>query len=283
MRPEAADWLAHLPAVLDRHRETLRALTAVAESDDRIRLLVVGCSIGRGVADSLSDIDAYMGIAKGAWPAFLSDVDALVKTLGEFVDLYHKTMIPPGKAAYQFTFVQYANGVPLELVVAEAPESRARPADWVVLHDPDDRVKGEATPGYGTIEEVRDWSQAAWTRLGGCAKYLARGSLWEALEMLHLARTDAWRLWAVAHHIADPQYGLTAVLDTPSAPLPPNISGTVPRLDRAEIMRAALACADLLDATWPRATSAVLREQLEPMPLAGWVRRNLAALALAES
>ena len=283
MRREATDWLARLPTDLGRHREILRALAAVAESDERIRLLVVGCSIGRGLADALSDIDAYIGIANGAWPAFLSDVDALVKRLGRVIDVYHKTIVPPAGAAYQFTFVQYENGVPLELVVAEAPESRTRPADWVVLHDPDGRVKGEAKPEHATIDQVRDWSQAAWTRLGGCAKYLARGSLWEALEMLHLARTDAWRLWAVAHHIADPQYGLTAVFDAPGTPLPPSISSTVPRLDRAEIVRAAVACADLLDAVWPRATSAVSNDELQPAPLAGWVRPKLAALALAES
>jgi hypothetical protein len=283
MRPEATDWLARLPVELDRHRETLRALAAVAEADERVRLLVVGCSIGRGVGDSLSDIDAYIGIANRAWPAFLNDVDALVKRLGEVVDLYHKTIIPPGKAPYQFTFVQYQNGVPLELVIAEAPESRARPADWVVLHDPDERVKGEARPEYATIEQVRDWSQAAWTRLGGCAKYLARGSLWEALEMLHLARTDAWRLWAVAHHVADPQYGLTAVFDTPDIPIPPGISSTVPRLDRGEIIRAAIACADLLDAVWPRAAAAVSGNKVEAAPLAGWMRRKLAALALPET
>ena len=283
MRPEATDWLARLPAELDRHREILRALAAVAESDERVRMVVVGCSIGRGVADSLSDIDAYIGIASEAWPAFLSDVDELVKRLGKVVDLYHKTIVPPTKAPYRFTFVQYESGVPLELVVAEAPESRPRPADWVVLHDPDDRVRGEARPEYATIEEVRDWSSAAWTRLGGCAKYLARGSLWEALEMLHLARTDAWRLWAVAHHVADPQYGLTAVFDTPDTPLPPKISSTVPHLDRAEIIRAAIACADLLDAVWPRATSAVSDEKVKPAALAGWMRRRLAALALADS
>jgi hypothetical protein len=278
MRPEGTEWLARLPAALDRHREILRGLAAAAESDDRIRLLVVGCSIGRGVADSLSDIDAYIGIGKGAWPAFLSEVGPLVKTIGEVVDLYHKMLTPSGKAAYQFTFVQYQNGVPLELVVAEAPETRARPADWVVLHDPDGRVRGEAKPEYATVEQVRDWSQAAWTRLGGCAKYLERGSLWEALEMLHLARTDAWRLWAVAHHVSDPQYGLTAVFDAPGTPLPPNISGTVPHLDRAEIMRAALVCADVLEAVWPEAIFAAAGERIEPSALAGWVRGTLTAL-----
>jgi hypothetical protein len=278
MRAESTDWLARLPAALDRHREILRGLTAAAKSDERIRLLVVGCSVGRGVADSLSDIDAYIGVAKGAWPGFLSEVGPLVKTIGAVVDLYHKAITPPGKATYQFTFVQYENGVPLELVVAEAPESRARPVDWVVLHDPDSRVRGDAKLEYATMEQVRDWSQAAWTRLGGCAKYLARGSLWEALEMLHLARTDAWRLWAVAHHVSDPQYGLTAVLDAPGTPVPPDIAGTVPRLDRGEILRAALACADLLDAVWPGAISAASGEQIEQAALAGWMRSKLTAL-----
>jgi hypothetical protein len=219
-----------------------------------------------------------MGIGNGAWPVFLGDVDALVGKLGKAVDLYHKTIVPSGKAAYEFTFVQYENGVPLELVVAEAPDSRARPADWVVLHDPDGRVKDEVEPEYATREQVLDWSQAAWTRLSGCAKYLARGSLWEALEMLHLARTDAWRLWAVAHHISNPQYGVTAVFDAPGTPLAPRIADTVPHLDRDEIMRAALVCADVLEAVWPQAISAASSDQMDPTALAGWVRRTLTAL-----
>ncbi len=66
------------------------------------------------------------------------------------------------------------------------------------------------------------------------------------------------------------------MLDNPVAGLPPGIEGAVAGLDPGELRRAALACADLLDATAPLA--AVTVGACLPLALAGYVRRRLEAL-----
>ncbi len=89
------------------------------------------------------------------------------------------------------------------------------------------------------------------------AKYLRRGSLWEALERLHEARAQVWRLWAVSQGLRYPVYGLTAVLDHPEVGLPTGIEATVAGLDRPGLLRAAVVCADLLEGVAASAARAV--------------------------
>jgi hypothetical protein len=276
MLASAVEWLESLPRQLDPHRIVLRRLMRETDRDDRIRLIIVGCSIGRGVADALSDIDAYVGVRP--WLPFLAGLEPLLGRLGEVVDLYHQRLARAEAAPYQRTFVLYRSGVQLDLVIADAPEAMPRRPDWVVLHDPDGRVSSEAGDRNVTLEQIRTWAYEGWEHLAACAKYLARGSLWEAHEQLHSARTQTWRLWAVARRVADPQYGLTAVLDEPQAPLPPNIDATLARLERRDLAVAALTCADLLSALWPDAVAAVVDEPAPLPPLAGYVRSQLAAV-----
>jgi hypothetical protein len=115
----------------------------------------------------------------------------------------------------------------------------------------------------------------AFVHLSGCAKYIARGSPWEVLESLHRARTELWRLWAAAQRVPDPQYGLTAVLDSPPTPLPDDIDKTVASLDREQLLRAAITCCELLLRVWPSAISAVSDRALPAPTVAGEVRRQL--------
>lgn len=61
-------WLQSLPDALAPHTAVLQRLIEEAQRDERIRVLVVGCSIGRGVADELSDIDTA-GCSRGDDPA----------------------------------------------------------------------------------------------------------------------------------------------------------------------------------------------------------------------
>lgn len=284
MRRDADQWLRSLPAKLRRHEVVLRRLLSEAEKDERMRLLLVGCSIGRGAADARSDVDASVGIAEHDWPGFTSDIDHLVMKLGEVVDRRHQ-LVPhpePGKRPYHHTFAQYTSGVQLDLVVSPAPDECEPRPDWVVLYDPDERVKGEAKVTTATADQVRGWAVDGFVHLSACAKYIARGSLWEALEALHRARAELWRLWAVAQRVPDPQYGHTAVLDSPGTPLPPGIETTLAPLEREELGRAAIDCADLLMAIWPQAIAAVSDAALPPPPLAAWVRRQLTSRHRAE-
>lgn len=252
-----------------------------AERDPGIRVLVVGCSIGRGAADELSDVDAMYAVLDTAWSDAVRDSAALVRRVGDVVDMHQQIIDHPNRElpAYQHTFAQYASGVQLDLVVSIARERLAPRPDWVVLYDPDERVVGEAKATEATEEQVRRWMHVAFVHLSACAKYLTRGSLWEANAQLDAARAELWRLWAAAERIADPQYGLTAVLDAPDAPMPNNIEATVAGLDRRALRSAAMACGELLVWTWPRAISTVASADLAMPPLSEWVLRQLRDVA----
>ena len=281
MRADADRWLRSLPKDLAPHREVMLGLMREAERVPGIRVLVVGCSIGRGAADELSDVDAMYAVVETAWNDALRDSAGVVRRVGDVIDMHQQIIDPANRELppYQHTFAQYASGVQLDLVVALARERQAPRPDWIVLYDPDGRIVGEAKSSAATEEHVRQWMHIGLVHLSACAKYLTRGSLWEANAQLDAARAELWRLWAVAERIADPQYGLTAVLDAPDAPMPENIEATVAGLDRRALRSAAMSCGELLVWTWPRAISAVATADLAMPPLAEWVLRQLKNVA----
>jgi len=281
VREHAEGWLRSLPNELAPHRELLHGLIREAERDPGIRVLVVGCSLGRGAADELSDVDAMYAVVDTAWPDAIRESAGVVRRIGDVVDMYQQVIEPPDRALvpYQHTFAQYASGVQLDLVVAVARERQTPRPDWIVLYDPDGRVDGDAKATVATEAQVRQWMYVALVHLSACAKYLTRGSLWEAQAQLDATRAELWRLWAVAERIADPQYGLTAVLDAPDAPMPENIEATVAALDRRALRSAAMSCGELLVWTWPRAISTVATADLAMPPLAEWVLKQLRDVA----
>jgi hypothetical protein len=281
VRADADRWLRSLPNELAPHREVMLGLMREAERDPGIRVLVVGCSIGRGAADELSDVDAMYAVVDTAWNDALRDSAGVVRRVGDVIDMHQQIIDPADRALppYQHTFAQYASGVQLDLVVALARDRQAPRPDWIVLYDPDGRIVGEAKSSAATEEHVRQWMHIALVHLSMCAKYLTRGSLWEANAQLDAARAELWRLWAVAERIADPQYGLTAVLDAPDAPMPDNIEATVAGLDRRALRSAAMSCGELLVWTWPRAISTVATADLAMPPLAEWVLKQLRDVA----
>lgn len=281
MRADADRWLRSLPKELAPHREVMLGLLREAERDPGIRVLVVGCSIGRGAADELSDIDAMYAVVDTAWRDAVRESAGLVRRVGDVIDMHQQIIDPANRQlpVYQHTFAQYASGVQLDLVVAPARERQAPRPDWIVLYDPDGRIVGDAKASSPTEELVRQWMHVALVHLSACAKYLTRGSLWEANAQLDAARAELWRLWAVAERIADPQYGLTAVLDAPDAPMPEGIEATVAGLDRRALRSAAMSCGELLVWTWPRAIGTVATADLEMPPLAVWVLKQLKDVA----
>jgi hypothetical protein len=58
MQTRGLDWIDDLPPELAAQRALLRGLLALCEADDRIRWLVIGCSLARG--------------GKGAFEEFMS-------------------------------------------------------------------------------------------------------------------------------------------------------------------------------------------------------------------
>ncbi len=272
----ALAWLDNLPAELAPHGVVLRRLLAAVERDPRWRLLELSSSVARGAGDADSDLDLGLGADDEAWPQILAAVPSLVSGLGEAVDALHHRIPEWGDRPHQRTFVQYANGVQVDLVAYPASlRSKGRPPDTVVLYDPDGRLARQWTPPsyQADAATVREWTFLGWTALGDTTKYLRRGSAWEALERLRQAREQVWRLWAVARGVAYPAFGLTSVLDAPPVGLPPGIEATVAGLDLRDLHRAALACATLLDQTARLAAPVVGADP--PMAMAAFVRQRL--------
>ena len=57
------DWVEALPGELSGQQTLLRRLLAQCDAHENFMWLVVACSVGRGAADRLSDLDMGMGIS----------------------------------------------------------------------------------------------------------------------------------------------------------------------------------------------------------------------------
>jgi len=248
MDAEDSLWLESLPPALTNHRLLLIRLVRAVEQNPLWRFLMVSCSLARGVADQDSDLDVGLGVDEAAWDHAMLALPPLLASLGDVVDQLQHQLAAASGVLHQRTFVQYANGVQLDLVAFPAALRVGRPPETVVLYDPDQRLVHTWLPSSYSADPatVREWAFLGWIALANLDKYLRRGSLWEALDQLHEARTQVWRLWAVTYDITYPAFGLTSVLDSPQIDPPPNIAATVALLDREGLHHAALACAVLL-------------------------------------
>jgi len=231
--PEGAEWIDALPDELAGQRRIVRALYNYCADDADARWLAVSCSLARGAADRLSDVDAGIGAAEGQVGAVTEAVAAL-EGLGDRVDaLVMDWGAPPGGAGTEGMrriFVQCTDGAQLDLVVLPARIRPGRAPDEVVLLDRDGRLSDRFTPDADRVdgEKLREWAFLGWVALADCAKYLDRGSFWEARAQLDAARHRIWGLWAAAKGARYPVFGLSQVLDRDPDDLPGGIEQTVP-------------------------------------------------------
>jgi hypothetical protein len=297
--PEPAElagraWLAALPDELAPQRRVMTGLTDRSETWSLVTSLLVGCSLGRGAADALSDIDAALGVdaprgEAGAEQVAAAEamVVAALPEFGEVVDvLRHRT----GRADQwaRRIFVQFADRTQLDLaILAEAEiETRRRDGgapDFIWLYDASAPPAGGAAgvpadngpaAAYAvTGEQVREWAFLGWCALIDADKYLRRGSLWEAHSRLHEARDHIWALWAAAQGALYPWHGLSQVLDHDQGNLPPGIESTVAGLDHEDLRRAARASAAVLATV----SAAAARHHPADLPtaMAAYVTRTL--------
>jgi hypothetical protein len=290
------DWLAALPGELAAQRRVMTGLVDLCERWPLARSLLVGCSLGRGAADALSDIDAALGVDTVPGEAGADRVQAVeelvvaaLPELGPPVDVLRHQV----GAADQWVrriFAQFADGTQLDLaIVAESDiEKRRRDGgapDFLPLYEAAASLESDPPfhqnqPGAAyavTGEQIREWAFQGWCALIDTDKYLRRGSLWEAHGRLHQARHHIWALWAAAHGAMYPWHGLCQVLDHDPGSLPPGIESTVAGLDADDLRRAALASAGVLTMV---SESAARRHQAElPVAMAAYVTRALTATA----
>jgi hypothetical protein len=237
----AREWLAGLPEQLAAQRRIMTRLLDLCAAVPAARIFLVGCSIGRDAADELSDVDCYIGTTEGAADEVIAAVHAALPEMGDLVDVldhsYH---------GLTRTVAQFGGCVQLDLVVANVIEGHK--VDEVVLYDSDGRMTTVRVtdPDIVTPERIREWAFLGWEALANMAKYLRRGSLWEALARLDEARDRIWALWAAARCARYPLFGLSQVLDHDPGDLPDGIEATVAGLDIDQLRAAAIAAGEIL-------------------------------------
>jgi hypothetical protein len=248
---QGRDWIEQLPAELAGQRALLEGLLKLCEADDDIEWLVIGCSLARGEGDRLSDLDVGMGVRDEDFPAAAGKVRRAVDRLGDLVDSYHH-QLPGVPGTHERIFAQYADRCQVDLVVFPASVPGGSIPGAVVLYDPGALLLTSGERPQVTPEHVREWAFGGWCALADFGKYLRRQSLWEALEQLHAARSQLWRLAAAAGDVPDPQYGLTSILDFAPGQIPAGIGATVADLGPARLLSAARRLAALLSETGKR-------------------------------
>jgi hypothetical protein len=238
-------WIDELPGEMAGQKAIMQRLLDACEADDRVRWLAVGCSVGRGAGDALSDLDMALGVRDQDFDAAVTDIRTIVGGLADLVDSYHHAL-PEVSGPHERIFAQYTDRCQLDLVVFPASTDIGTGPSIVMLYDRDDAITVRTERPPATPAQVREWAFRGWCCLADVGKYLRRGSAWEALAQLNGARDCFWRLWALAHDVRDARYGIVSILDFAPWVVPAEAAGTVARLDLAELTSAAQKLADLL-------------------------------------
>ena len=276
----SSQFLAAMPMAVTRQRNILTAMLEVVELEPALRWFELGCSLGRNAGDELSDIDCGVGVADESWPDALDLGARLAAVGGPISDTMRQTF--PGRDDDDgwHLFTLYTDGAQLSLVLMRSTWRTGLPPGSVALYDADARLANPMRPAVADVDApaLREWAALGWIALGDLAKYLDRGSLWEAYSRLQEARSEVFKLWAAGSKIDFAGYGLTAILDTPCASVPTEFAATVAALDATDLRRAALACADLLTEATRRVTPMMRDGDLTPPEgLPDWVIRRLRA------
>ena len=245
----ADDWISALPHELAAQRALLHRLLAAVTVDQQWDWLELGCSVAEGRGDALSDLDVALGYATADAPP-VEVVTALVERLGSVVEVSAQ----PFEGLPRW-WVQYQDGIQLDLVVVSANYRSGRAPGSVALLNRSGRLTDTFTPSLwsAAADDPRNWMLDGWEALANVAKYLHRQSVLEALEQLSRARERVLQLWAIAEQVPYPAFGLVSLLDNPGATLPPAIEATYPLASAADVRTAALTTAELLGMAADRA------------------------------
>jgi hypothetical protein len=231
---DVASWLDSLPPGLNQQRRLLEELIDWCEHDPDARWLGVGCSMARGNADPLSDLDVAMGVTDGQVEVVAYRFAEAASHLGELVECFDHRLADVA-FPHRRVFAQFADRTQLDLFIVGASNSNA--PGTVTLYDPGNMVTKRDGPPPDLAGAAWTWACLGWEALANLGKYLRRGSRWEAYDHLQVARGHFWQLWALAEMAPEPQYGVTSVLDA-VAPLPAGVESTVACLEPSDLLEA---------------------------------------------
>jgi hypothetical protein len=279
--PEVAAWLDALPADLARHVRILRLAIADVTSDERLIALQVQGSVGRGTADRHSDLDLGLVVDDASWPAIAAEVPAKVIRWGEVVDGRNQLLPSPDAPDALSTWMQFADGIQLDLLVVPTSRFLGSGPDGKTLFDPHEVILPTDHPQRLTdIPTVSKWALTCWQSLTETAKYLERGLPLTALEWLNPARQATISCWAAAHglefagfaNVVAGQLGI-------KSPWPAGLEKTYATPDPMAVLKAARELAKLQS----QVDGLLGAQGLPPRPLAQFVRARLAVLEVAAS
>lgn len=275
-----ADPLASLRLRLPRHAALLDSMSDVVTRDDRWRFLEVGCSLGVGEGDELSDIDAGLGYDGIEVGGLYDAARAFAVQIGVPVDfVVHRMDDWPDDVCR--LAAEYDDGLQLDLVFMPAAGRSGMPDRSFAIVDKDQRLTVVITPPTRlppSIEVAREWVVLGWWAIATADKYVRRGSLFEAVHAIDAARSHALRLWAAGGSVPYPAFGLTSLLDFPPFVLPSELASTYAVPDDVDaVADANRATAELLVAASAEA-GATLGADVSS-PLATTVRHRLVSSA----
>jgi hypothetical protein len=272
-----------MPPSVARQREILSRMLGIVELEPALRWFELGCSLGRGAGDELSDIDCAVGVDDVKWKDALT-MGALLATAGGSISDGMRQVFPgrDGQTCWHIMTL-YDDGAQVSCVLMPASWRTGLQPGSIALYDPDGVLVTPTRPPAADVDAttVREWLSLGWLALGDLAKYLDRDSLWEAYQRLDEARSQLWKVWNAGSGIDFPSYGLASLLDEPAPrggvkALPPHVESTVARLDATDLRRAALATADLLThATLRVSTLITAAGQKPPDGMRRWVLHRI--------
>lgn len=263
---KASQWLGGLRVALPAHAAIIDALAAAVALDEALRWLEVGCSLGAGRADVFSDVDAAIGYRGIDTTAALDAAGiGVAHRSGHVVDLLTHTLPGSPEGVRRFA-AEFDSGVQLDLVVFPAEWRTGLMEGTVGVVDKDGlfvRPIVSTHAGPPTLDQAREWVMLGWWAVSDIAKFLQRGSLFEAAARIDAVREQALRLFAASGSIPYPEFGLTSLLDWPPFEVPGTLADTYCRPDDlTQVIAAAHAVVALHDMATHRA-AAVLHFDLD--------------------
>src|SRR6266508_4587954 len=158
------DPIGDLRERLPRHWRLLDALRSVVDRDDRLRWFELGCSLGAGGGDELSDADVGIGYTEIPSPELEAFALSVAGAVGPPVDaIVHRMDGWPEDVCR--VAAEYPDGVQLDLVFMPASHRDALPDRTIALADKDgqlanQRVSGSSRPP--SREVARQWVFLGW-------------------------------------------------------------------------------------------------------------------------
>lgn len=134
--PEAGHrFVAELPGELAGQQAVLVRLMDAVKAGPEARWLVLSCSIARGAADVHSDVDLGLGLDESAMPAALDGLSPFVRQGGDVLDTLEHRLPRFEPRPHRHLFVQYANGVQVDITAAGASYLQGYPVGEVGVPD----------------------------------------------------------------------------------------------------------------------------------------------------